>query len=693
MNNPDILQLLVVAAEPGAANRLLGDLRHEGGGANLRAVAGLEELGQALDEAPRDALVCFDGDGDGAPAAQAVLALLGERGHPLPCIVALATRDGDSVTLMRRGAADALPAAQRERLALRVRREAETQALRRRARRLEVSLRELEKRHRVLLDGTREAFAYVREGIHLYCNPGYAGFFGYADSAAIRSTPLLDLVTEASRDALTKLLDAPSEGETRTTLEGLHKNGSLVAMELCCTPVELDGATCLQAAVRHAPGNSDYASQVAEIETRDLLTRLHNRTHFLRRLEHAIGVAVRQGRNGALLLVRLNEFLDIESTVGRTGANLILADIGRFLLQSAHKPFSAARLSAHEFGLLLPEARAEEALKLAGFIRGKINNRITQAALPSLELSCSVGIALVNANALDAEGLLAAARDNLGTAPGTRDEHALGVDDAPAPGVNGLLDYVGQALARERLKLLFQPVVPLKGGDFRAYDVLARMLDTDGNEIAPAVFIPLLKLHGLGERFDRAVVLRALQALQGADDQSVLVTKLTSTSLASRTFLPWLSEALDERRSPSHRLAFQISETELHRDPTRVGAFCQGLEELNLARVVTHFGCALDPCRPLRAIRPSCVILDESLLRDLSYSKQQQRNVQNLVDDLHRQGYLAGAPRVEDMDLLPMLWDIGVDVVQGYCLQAPSQDMNYEFTQEQEITLGAVPSQ
>src|SRR5690606_6970282 len=187
--------------------------------------------------------------------------------------------------------------------------------------------------------------------------------------------------------------------------------------QMCFTPVEVDGEDCLQVAVRHAPGNGDYASQVAEIETRDLLTRLHNQAHFTRRLEQAIAAAVRQGRQGALLLVRLNEFVDIESAVGRTTANLILADIGRFLLESAGKRLCAARLSAHEFGLLLPGAGARQALKLAEFIHGRINNRITQAALPSLELSCSVGVALVNANALDAGSLLAAARANLGMAP------------------------------------------------------------------------------------------------------------------------------------------------------------------------------------------------------------------------------------------------------------------------------------
>jgi multidomain signaling protein FimX len=53
---------------------------------------------------------------------------------------------------------------------------------------------------------------------------------------------------------------------------------------------------------------------------------------------------------------------------------------------------------------------------------------------------------------------------------------------------------------------------------------------------------------------------------------------------------------------------------------------------------------------------------------------------------------LVVAPQVEDMDVLPVLWQTGADYVQGYCLQRPSDAMNYEFVQVEEITLPAAPN-
>jgi EAL domain-containing protein (putative c-di-GMP-specific phosphodiesterase class I) len=50
---------------------------------------------------------------------------------------------------------------------------------------------------------------------------------------------------------------------------------------------------------------------------------------------------------------------------------------------------------------------------------------------------------------------------------------------------------------------------------------------------------------------------------------------------------------------------------------------------------------------------------------------------------------LVVAPQVEALATLPVLWDLGIDYVQGYCLQAPSQEMNYNFLVEEEITLSA----
>jgi EAL domain-containing protein (putative c-di-GMP-specific phosphodiesterase class I) len=180
----------------------------------------------------------------------------------------------------------------------------------------------------------------------------------------------------------------------------------------------------------------------------------------------------------------------------------------------------------------------------------------------------------------------------------------------------------------------------------------------------------------------------ALDSMKESATERLLIN-ITSNTLMSRTFLPWLSDKLRAGRIASDLLVLQISEVDIHGNPGEALAFCRGLQELNAGMAICHFGCALDPFAALERLAPILVKLDETLVRDIIYSPQQRANVSNQIGKLHERGLLVVAPQVEDMDVLPVLWQTGADYVQGYCLQRPSDAMNYEFVHVEEITLPA----
>jgi EAL domain-containing protein (putative c-di-GMP-specific phosphodiesterase class I) len=214
------------------------------------------------------------------------------------------------------------------------------------------------------------------------------------------------------------------------------------------------------------------------------------------------------------------------------------------------------------------------------------------------------------------------------------------------------------------------------------------MLDRDGNEVSPAAFLPLANLNGIGEEIDRLIIGLALDSMKDSSTERLIIN-ITSNSLMSRTFLPWLSDKLRSGRIASDLLVLQISEVDIHGNPAQALAFCRGLQQLNAGMAICHFGCALDPFAVLDELTPTLVKLDETLVRDIIYSPQQIESVRIQIGRLHERGLLVIAPQVEDMDVLPVLWQTGADYVQGYCLQRPSDEMNYEFVHVEEITLSA----
>lgn len=689
--DPGVSHLLVVSEDNGAINRLVSHLRNAGLALRPTLASSLPQLSTLLAQAQWDLVLLNDST---APGLTEVLALLRKHQQMLPVVVVRdhATPDTELLPLFRQGISAVVPLTAPDRLATEVAREIRLAALQRNLRQSERQRQELEQRHRQLLDDSPLALSYVRDGIHLYCNAAYARLFGYPDTATISTTPLLNLVSPEARTELKFLLGEAEIVPKSAQLAARQHDGRTLELQFSFSPVAWQGSPCLQMTVQPGAGNALREAEAERLAQQDLLTRLDGREHFLQRLENAIRAAVQQARFSSFILVQLDDFDEITAALGRSSSNLVLNDIAQTLQRGLSCPLQAGRLDEHVFGLLLDDANPDQALALCDEIRDKINSRVSSAMLSSLTLACSVGMTLINGHALNASALLERARLNLQLKPQAESPAAdFHIGDDLQPDAAGMLTYLQQALAERRFKLLFQPIVGINGNAEPCYEVLLRMLDAEGNEIRPGAFLPLANLHGLGEEIDRMVVESAIDALLASPEVSQLTVNITENTLLSPAFLPWLSAELTRRRLPAERLAVDIDEISLHASLDQALAFCQGLVVLGMPINISNFGCALEPFALLDRITPALVTLDETLVRDLAYSAHQKANVQSLVRNLHARGIRVVTPRIEDMAVLPVLWEIGVDYAQGYCLQAPSQHMNYEFAQEQEITLSAPP--
>ena len=115
--------------------------------------------------------------------------------------------------------------------------------------------------------------------------------------------------------------------------------------------------------------------------------------------------------------------------------------------------------------------------------------------------------------------------------------------------------------------------------------------------------------------------------------------------------------------------------------------FCSQLDELNIKLSVTHFGCTLNPFQYLAKLPAYFVKLDKSLLNDLDFDDQQQERLEAIVSGLHAKGIRVIAPMIDKIKILPLVWQAEVNFVQGNCLREPSDKMDFNFVEDEEITL------
>ena len=107
--------------------------------------------------------------------------------------------------------------------------------------------------------------------------------------------------------------------------------------------------------------------------------------------------------------------------------------------------------------------------------------------------------------------------------------------------------------------------------------------------------------------------------------------------------------------------------------------------ELGIGIAISRFGSAMDPLSLVNSVKPGFVMLDKSLHSEILYSKKQQQSVRKLISALHHKNVKVGISGIEEIELLPLLWESGLDLIQGSYIGQPANSMDYAFPQEDKI--------
>ena len=140
--------------------------------------------------------------------------------------------------------------------------------------------------------------------------------------------------------------------------------------------------------------------------TTDMLTGLPNRRHFLERLESELERLRRYGRKGALIMVDIDRFKDVNDRYGHNAGDTTLRAFGGLLAGSLRKSDLAGRLGGEEFALFLPETDLAGALAFAERVRKKTENCRVETESATITFTISLGVTAVGSDDRDSEAPL-----------------------------------------------------------------------------------------------------------------------------------------------------------------------------------------------------------------------------------------------------------------------------------------------
>jgi len=327
----------------------------------------------------------------------------------------------------------------------------------------------------------------------------------------------------------------------------------------------------------------------------DPLTTLPNRTLLLDRLGHAVESANRDDRSVALLLLDLDQFKEINDTLGHESGDLVLMEVGRRLRGAVRASDTVARLGGDEFAVLMTDdVSPRSTLRAAQRVLSSVLDTIEIDDM-SLNVGASLGVAIYPDHA-DSPGALRRHAD-IAMYSAKRRGGGLEVYD-PDARVHSYdrLTMVGQlnrALAAGELELWYQPMVDLSDGSISRIEALVRWNHPDRGLLGAEQFVDTAEVSGLIRPLNRWMVEQALKDLAGlharGHDLQVAVN-MSVRNLDERSFVDSVFAVLDRTGVSGSRLVLELNEAQVMGDPLLTSAVLNRLADRQVVGSVEGFG-------------------------------------------------------------------------------------------------------
>lgn len=426
--------------------------------------------------------------------------------------------------------------------------------------------------------------------------------------------------------------------------------------------------------------------KIAALTDNDAVSNLYHRGRFLILLERAIETLSLRTQSLAVLFIMLDNLRAIRDSDGVATADEVIGQAASRLRQILNYEQPAARFSDAIFTVMVPNLLGEPLLKLARRIRDALETGFYKVGDQALLLRTSIGIAVTTDRSHEHLMLIQRADSACGLAREAKGERiylqqnvVTPQRDPEASSRGRMLDQVHEIVEHERLWLVFQPIASMRGDANERYEVLLRLRDSEGQDLIPGSVFGVIHNHDLGLALDRWVIEHAIDLLKQRQRTTTLFIKVLPITLKDRALSGWLRERLENAGVEAQRIVFEVAESVAERGMRDMFGFLSGIKLLGCGFCLGRFGRGTDSLGLLKNLGADYVKLDMYFVNHLSKDMSKQSQLQSLVKNLDLLGASTIVGGVEDVKAMPILWSLGVDLIQGFFLQHPYREMSYDF--------------
>lgn len=410
----------------------------------------------------------------------------------------------------------------------------------------------------------------------------------------------------------------------------------------------------------------------------DTLTGLPNRILFLDRLEHAVKRARRDNTLLALLVADLDQFKDINDSLGHLAGDILLQIAGQRFHNSVRSSDTVARIGGDEFTLLL------ENVTHIDIVENVAEKILAEFASPfeiegnKLYVSASIGVVLYPMADDDVDDLLRAADTAMYYAKAAgRNCYRFYQASMTEKAHNqlSLASNLHYALEHDEFSLVFQPVVELETHYIQGYEALLRWHHSELGWVSPTEFIPVAESTGIIVQLGYWVLRHACRSFKAIAPQvnspiSISVN-VSGYQFHDKDFIANFSTILTEENMAAQGLVVEITESQLMEDTQASLWALNALREMGCRIAIDDFGTGYSSLNYLRIFPVDILKIDRSFIADLTTdanSKAMLNAILVIADSLDLRIIAEG---VETQAQLEILRELRISAAQGFYLGEP----------------------
>jgi diguanylate cyclase (GGDEF)-like protein len=678
LDDTTAVPLIVHSATRDPVEALNSLLRRAGIAAHCTWIPALQDIPDALEQLNPELLLCYPGSGD---PVRALAQLRDQVSGILPLVIIRDEVDERRIAEdMGAGARDTVSLHEPRRLQAVIARELHAFRL---ERTLNATLRasqDYRSQLEVVLQRSNDAIAQVQEGILVDANASWLELFGFVEATGLVGQPVMDLFDDATQAPLKAALTACLQGHWSNhplKAGAVLGDGSVIPLTLTLALGEFEGEPSVRLIVAAQKRDDEQLARELEAAVQsDPGTGLPTRRHLLSALQDRLQKPVAGGLR-YLVVVRPDKFASIERDVGVLSSEQFLIAFANIVRSLLGPHDVAGHFGGTTLLLLLERGNQRDLEAWCESLIERVSRQLFQADTHTLHATCSVGVGVVplakpdlNAAVLDALEALRRGRERGGNRVTTVDRAD---NDTRVQAYDQIwVKHIKSALMENRFRLNQQPIATLGSASKQMFDVAIRMLDAQGKEVLPSEFLPAAARNDLLKNIDRWVIGASL-SFAAKKKPDLLFVRLSRDSAMDATLLPWLETQLKGTHAEAARLCLQITEEVAAKQLAQTQRILKDLRDRGLRVAIEHFGTGRDSEALLGTLTVDYIKIDGSLMQGLAGSPEQQQRVRAIVDAARKRNVQTVAERIEDANTMAVVWQLGVQHIQGYFVHAPEE--------------------